>query len=64
MKHVIWAKIKQSLHKNELVGTRFMASKPNEVAQDHNHGILCSNALKFGTWVHHAMPMNVYIASS
>ena len=41
--------IQKPLHRNELVGRRFMASKPNEVAHEHNHDILCSNALKFGT---------------
>ena len=35
-------------HINELLG-RFMASKPNELAYEHNHGILCLNLLKFGT---------------
>ena len=42
--------IQKALHRDELVGRRFMEpSKPNEVAHEHNHGILCSNALKFGT---------------
>jgi hypothetical protein len=40
--------IKKALHRDELLGRRFMASKPNEVAHEHNHGILCSNALKIG----------------
>ena len=40
--------IQKALHTDELPGRRFMASKPNEVAHEHNHGILCSNALKIG----------------
>ena len=52
--------IQKALHKNELIGRRFMASKPNEVAREHNHGIHCSNALKFCKQVHHPLLMNVY----
>ena len=61
MKLEIWEMIQKALHKNELLVRSFMASKPNEVAHDHNHGMFCSNDLRFGTWVHHALPMNVYI---
>ena len=39
----------KSLHKNGLRGRRFMASEPNEVAHEHNHGIVYSNAVKYGT---------------
>jgi hypothetical protein len=49
MKLEILEMVQKALHTNELVGTRFMASKPNEVAREHNNGIHCSNALKFGT---------------
>ena len=38
--------IQKALYRNELVGTRFMVSKPNEVAREHNNGIPCSNGLK------------------
>ena len=41
--------IQKALHRDELLGRRFMASKPNEVAHEYNHGILSSNALKLGT---------------
>ena len=40
----------KALHRDELMGRRLMGpSKPNEVAHEHSHGILCSSDLKFGT---------------
>ena len=54
----------KALHINDLLRWRLMASKPNEVAHEHNHGILCLNAVKFDTYVYHALPMNVYIGST
>ena len=45
----------KALHRNGLLDRRFMPCEPNEVAHEHNHGIFCSNALKFGTYVHHAL---------
>ena len=48
MKFEIFEMIQKALHRDELPGRRFMASKPNEVAHEHNHGILSSNALKNG----------------
>ena len=32
--------IQKALQRDELLGRRFMASKPNEEAHEHNHGIL------------------------
>ena len=61
MKIVILEMIQRAFRKNELVGRRFMASKANEEAHEHNHGIHCSNSLKFDTYVHHPLPMNVYM---
>ena len=40
MKLEILEMIQKAVHKNELVGRRFMVSKPNEVAHEHNHGII------------------------
>ena len=57
MKIVILEMIQRALRKNELVGRRFMASKANEAAHEHNHGIHWSNY----TYVHHPLPMNVYM---
>ena len=41
MKLEILEMIQKALHRNELVDRRFMASKPNEVAHELNHGIQC-----------------------
>ena len=57
MKIVILEMIQRALHINELVGRRFRASKANEATHEHNHGIHWSNY----TYVHHPLPMNVYM---
>ena len=49
MKFEILEMIQKALQRDEVLGRRFMASKPNAVAHECNHGILCSNALKIGT---------------
>ena len=54
----------KALHRNGLLGRRFMAFERNDVAHEHNHGILGSNGKKFDTYVHHALPMNVCIVST
>ena len=41
--------IQKAFHRNDVLSRRFLASKPNEVAHEHNHGILFANAMKFGT---------------
>ena len=46
MKFQILEMIQKSLHRDELLGRSFMASKPNEVAHEHNHGILLFKCLK------------------
>ena len=48
MKFEILEMIQKALHRDELRGRRFTDSKPNEVAHEHNQGILYSNALKIG----------------
>ena len=49
MKFEILEMIQKALHRDEVIGRKLMASKQNEVAHEHNHGILCSNDLKIGT---------------
>ena len=41
MKFEILEMIQKALRRDELLGRRFMASKPSELAHEHNHGILC-----------------------
>ena len=51
-------------HKYEDLGRRFIACKANELDHDHGHGKHCANGLKFGTWVHLGMPINLHIGCS
>ena len=53
--------IHRSLHKYEQQGRRFIASKANVMDHDHIQGKHCPNGLKFGTWVHLGMAMNLHI---
>ena len=52
------------LCKNEQEGRRFIACKANELDHDHGDGKHCPNGLKFGTWVHLGMPINLHIGCS
>ena len=52
-----------SLHKYEQQGRRFIACKANVMDHDHIQGKHCPNGLKFGTWVHLGMTMNLHIGS-
>ena len=61
MKLKILEFIQKAFHRNKLLSRRFLASKPNVVAHEHNHGILC---LHWDIGAHLAIPMNVYIGST
>ena len=50
-----------SFHKYEQRGKRFIARKANMIDHDHIQGRQCPNGLKFGTWVHRVMTMNLHI---
>ena len=52
-----------SLHKYEQRGRRFIAHKANVMDHDHIQGKHCPNGLKFDTWVHLGMTMNLHIGS-
>ena len=53
--------IHTSHHKYEQQGRRFIPCKANVMDHDHIQGKHCPNDLKFGTWVHHGMAMDLHI---
>ena len=62
MKLEIRAKLSQSLHTNELLCIKFMAYKPNQLAQATFNAMHCPNDLIFGTHVYLSMVINVPMA--
>ena len=53
--------IHTSLHKYQDQGRRFIACKAYMMDHDHIQSKNCPNGLKFGTWVHLGMAMNLHI---
>ena len=55
--------IHTSILKYDQQGRRFIPRKANVMDHDHIQGKYCPNGLKFGTWVHLGMTMNLHIGS-